>query len=121
MGTLELRGLRLVVSIGLLPEERERRQPIEVDLDVELDLTAAAASDRMDDGVDYGAVVEAVSAALTSGHVDLLERAAGVVCSTVLALDDRIEAVEAVVRKLRPPVPSDLGTAAVRLRRSRSG
>jgi len=115
---LELRGLRLVVSVGALPEERHRRQPVEVDLDVEVD-DEAAASDALADAVDYGAVVDEVARVLGAGHVDLLERQAGLVADAVLALDGRVAAVEVVVRKLRPPVAHDLATAAVRLRRAR--
>jgi dihydroneopterin aldolase len=116
---LELRGLRVVASIGVLPEERERAQPLEVDLDVDVATDAAAGSDALDDAVDYGAVVDAAAAALRAGHVDLLERAASLVADAVLAVDDRISAVDAVVRKLRPPVPHDLATAGVRVRRAR--
>jgi dihydroneopterin aldolase len=118
---LELRGLRVVASVGVLPEERERRQPVEVDLDVDVAEGTApgAATDRLDDAVDYGAVVAEVERVLTAGHVDLLERQAGLVADAVLALDARVASVEVVVRKLRPPVPQDLATAGVRLRRTR--
>ncbi len=116
---IELRGLRLVASIGLLPEERERTQPIEVDVDIELDTAGAARTDDLADGVDYGAVVAAVAAAATAGHVDLLERLVADVVAAVLAVDERITAAEAVVRKLRPPVPIDLASAGVRIRRER--
>ena len=115
-GVIELRGLRLVASIGALPEERERRQPVEVDLDVHVDTGPAAASDDLADAVDYGAVCDAVAKAATSGHVDLLERLARDIADAVLAVDARITATEVVVRKLRPPVPHDLASAACRLR-----
>jgi dihydroneopterin aldolase len=117
---LELRGLRLVASVGVLPEERERPQPVEVDLDVDVDTEAASASDDLADAVDYAAVLDAVSDALGAGHVELLERAAGLVADAVLAVDRRVSAVDVAVRKLRPPVPHDLATAGVRLRRTRS-
>lgn len=118
---LELRGLRLVASVGVLPEERARPQPVEVDLDVELAAGSdrAATSDDLADAVDYAAVLAAAQQALTAGHVDLLERAAGLVADAVLAVDDRVAAVEVVVRKLRPPVPQDVASAGVRLRRAR--
>jgi dihydroneopterin aldolase/2-amino-4-hydroxy-6-hydroxymethyldihydropteridine diphosphokinase len=105
--------------VGVLPEEKERLQPVEVDVDLDVDVSAAARSDDLGDAVDYGAVVTAVEAALTAGHVELLERAASIAADAVLGLDARIGAVDVVVRKLRPPVPQDLGTAGVRVRRSR--
>jgi dihydroneopterin aldolase len=113
---IELRGLRLLASVGVLPEEKERRQPIELDLDVVVDVSAAAASDALADAVDYGAVCDAVAAAVGAGHVELLERLAWLVAATVLSVDERIAEVEAVVRKLRPPVPHDLASAGVRVR-----
>jgi 7,8-dihydroneopterin aldolase/epimerase/oxygenase len=116
---IELRGLRLLASVGVLPEERERAQPIELDIDLEVDVSAAAASDDLTDAVDYGAVVAEVERVLTAGHVDLLERQAGLVADALLAVDERVTAVDVAVRKLRPPVPQDLSTAGVRVRRAR--
>lgn len=116
---LELRGLRLLAGVGVLPEERDRAQPVEVDVDLDVDLSAAGTSDRLADAVDYGAAVDEITRVLTAGHVDLLERQASLVADALLALDDRVVAVEVAVRKLRPPVPHDLATAGVRIRRSR--
>jgi len=114
--TIELRGLRLVGVVGVLPEERERAQPLEIDLDVTLDLSAAARSDGLDDTVDYGALCALVESVVTTEQPQLLERLSARVAEAVLGADDRIEAVEAVVRKLRPPVPQDLATSGVRVR-----
>ena len=116
---IELRGLRLIVPVGVLPEERERPQPVELDIDLEVDLAAAAASDDLADAVDYGAVVAEVERVLTAQHVDLLERQAVLVADALLALDEHVAAVDVAVRKLRPPVPHDLATAGVRVRRER--
>ena len=52
------RGLRALGVHGVLPEEQVRPQPFEVDVELIVDLAAAAASDRLDDTVDYGAVAE---------------------------------------------------------------
>ena len=117
---IELRGLRALGRCGVLPEEVERPQPLEVDLDIVVDMAAAGASDDLADTVDYGAVCAAVESAITSGHVRLLEHLAGRLAGVVLGLDDRIVEVEVGVRKLRPPVPQHLATSGVRIRRSRS-
>ncbi|MEZ5383658.1 MAG: dihydroneopterin aldolase [Microthrixaceae bacterium] len=113
---IELRGLRVMGSVGVLPEERSRLQPLELDVDVVVDLAAAGHSDALVDTVDYGAICEAVAAACTSTHHDLLERLAQVVADVVLGFDG-IPAVTVAVRKLRPPVPSQLATAGVRIQR----
>ena len=51
---IELRGLRVLGAHGVLPEEQQRAQPFEVDLDLELDLRPAGRSDALADTVDYG-------------------------------------------------------------------
>ena len=116
---IELRGLRVVGRCGVLPEEIERGQPLEVDLDVVTDMAAAGVSDDLADTVDYGAICAAVERAITDGHVQLLEFLAGKVADAVLAVDGRISAVEVAVRKLRPPVPQHLATSGVRVTRLR--
>lgn len=117
---IELRGLRLVGVVGVLPEERTRAQPLELDLDLSVDTSAAGASDALSDTVDYGAVCDVVAAVVAELEPELLERLAVAVAEAVLASDERIEAVELSVRKLRPPVPHDLASSGVRVRRSRS-
>ena len=57
---IELRGLRLSAICGVLPEERDRPQPLELDLDLWADLSAAGRSDDLADTVDYGAVCDTV-------------------------------------------------------------
>ena len=116
---IELRGLRALGRCGVLPEEVERAQPLEVDLDLAVDLAAAGTSDDLADTVDYGAVCAAVERTVATGHVALLERLAAALAEAVLGVDRRIEAVEVAVRKLRPPVPQHLATCGVRVRRRR--
>ena len=118
-GVVELRGLEVSALVGVLPEERDRPQPIEIDVDVHVDLARAAASDDLADAVDYGAVCDAVVATATAGHIGLLERLAHELAGAVLDVDERIAAVEIVVRKLRPPVPHRLHTSGVRIHRAR--
>jgi dihydroneopterin aldolase len=117
---IELRGLRMTGRVGVLPAERAADQPLEIDVDLVVDLAAAGASDALADTVDYGAVCDAVAAAVRAGHVDLLERLASRIADTVLAVDPRIAAVDLAVRKLRPPVPHDLATSGVRIVRGRA-
>ena len=115
---IELRGLRVVGTHGVLPEERARAQPFELDLDLEVDLVAAGASDDLRDTVDYGAVAESAARVVRDETFDLLEALAARVAAAVLA-DTRVRAVTVSVRKLRPPVPQDLATSGVRITRRR--
>lgn len=104
---------------GALPEERDRAQPFEVDVDLAADLAVAGASDALADTVDYGSVASAVERVVAGEHHQLLERLATRITDVVLGLDPRIAAVTVTVAKLRPPVPVDLESAAVTISRSR--
>lgn len=115
---IQLRGLRAVGTHGVLAEEQSRAQPFEVDLDVEVDLAAAAASDALDDTLDYGGLADVVERIVTSERYALLERLAGRILEEVLA-DHRVTSATVTVRKLRPPLPVMLDHVAVSLTRSR--
>ncbi len=64
---IEIRGLRVLGTHGVLPEEQTRAQPFEIDLDLNLSTVAAAASDDLADTVDYSAVVDRVCAVVGGG------------------------------------------------------
>jgi dihydroneopterin aldolase/2-amino-4-hydroxy-6-hydroxymethyldihydropteridine diphosphokinase len=117
---IELRGLRVMATVGVLEHERRAAQPLEIELTLRVDLADAASSDRLEDTVDYGAVTLTVEEVVAKSNDLLLERVAGRVADAVLA-DARVDAVDVVVRKLRPPVPSPLDHAAVRIHRTQAG
>jgi len=117
---IELRGLRVMGTHGVLAEEQARAQPFEIDLDVETDLSAAGRSDDLAQTLDYGALADIVARVVGGGHAALLEALAERIAEGVLA-DPAVDSVTVTVRKLRPPVPVDLATAAVRITRSRPG
>ena len=122
---IELRGLRVTGIHGLLPEERHRAQPFEVDLDLEVDMRAAGLSDDLADTADYGAVTAAVAAEVAGPPADLLEHLAHRIARAALAAarpsgeagGPVVTGVTVAVRKLRPPVPHDLASAGVRIHR----
>ena len=116
MDRIELRGLRAVGTHGALPEEQFRAQPFEVDVDLQIDLRRAVQSDVLADTVDYGALAESVERVVTKERFQLLERLAERIADEVRQ-DERVEAATVTVRKLRPPVAVDLGSAAVTITR----
>lgn len=116
---IRLAGFRAVAIVGVLPEERERAQPLQIDLDLHVDLSAAGQSDGLDDTVDYGAVCDAVAQTLDTARPELLERLAAQLADAVFEVDARIEGLTLSVAKLRPPVPHDLSSSGVRITRRR--
>jgi dihydroneopterin aldolase/2-amino-4-hydroxy-6-hydroxymethyldihydropteridine diphosphokinase len=119
--SIQLRGLRAVGRHGVLPEEKERAQPFEVDMDLEVDLKQAGASDELADTVDYGAVAGAVASEIAGAHADLLEHLAERIARAAAAAGGPgVQAVTVTLRKLRPPVPLELDSAGVSIHRRRN-
>jgi dihydroneopterin aldolase len=110
---IQLRGLRLTCVCGALPEEQDRRQPYEFDIDIVADV-AAVTTDNLDDTIDYGAVLARIEAVTATESFQLFERMATRVAEAILE-DRRIDAVTVEVRKLRPPVPQDIASSGIRL------
>ena len=113
---IEVRGIRAVGVIGVLPEEKERPQPFEVDLVMDVDLAEAGATDDLDTTVNYGVAAGHAVAVITGESHELLERVAQRIADEVLAMD-RVDAVEVTVKKLRPPVAFQADYTGVRIRR----
>jgi dihydroneopterin aldolase len=116
---IELRDLRVVGVHGVLAEERQRAQPFSVDLDAWLDTAAAGRSDDLAATVDYAALAALAADVVGASSYSLLEAVAERIAQAVLDHDERLVAVAVTVRKLRPPIPLDLGTVGVRIVRRR--
>jgi dihydroneopterin aldolase/2-amino-4-hydroxy-6-hydroxymethyldihydropteridine diphosphokinase len=116
---IDISGLRAVAIVGALPHEREIPQPLQIDLSLEVDLRDAGASDELGDTVHYGDVADRVVAIVVESKDVLLERLVARIAELVLGFD-RVEAVEVVLTKLRPPLAVDAVSTSVRIRRSRN-
>jgi len=110
-----VRGLRVVGVHGALPEERQRAQPFELDLDIWGDVGDAALSDRLSDTADYGVLATRAAEVVATTSFTLLEALARAVADALLVADARVQAVAVTVRKLRPPLALDVDTVGVRL------
>ncbi|MEM9036119.1 MAG: 2-amino-4-hydroxy-6-hydroxymethyldihydropteridine diphosphokinase [Actinomycetota bacterium] len=116
---IELRAIRAVGTIGVLPEEQARPQPFEIDLVLEVDARSAGRTDDLEQSVDYGVAIALAVKVIEQEETLLLERVATRITEEILGLA-RVDAVEVVVRKLRPPVPEDIASTGVRIRRTRA-
>ena len=111
-------GLRLMALVGVLPHERDSMQPLQIDVDLEVDLSEAGVTDNLADTANYGAISEAIAEVVRTSSDTLLERLAARIADRVLHFD-HVEVANVLVTKLRPPVPEDLVSSAVRIVRSR--
>lgn len=117
VGTIEVLGITAVGRHGVLAEEQARGQPFEVDLRLGVDLSAAAASDQLEDTVDYGLLTEAVARIVELESYRLLERLADRIAGVCVSLEG-VRTVEVSVRKLRPPIPVQVSSVGVTIQRS---
>lgn len=116
---IEIRGLRVTGTHGVLREEQERGQPFEIDFDIHMDLRPASESDALEDTADYGAVSDAVAAVVAGPHAQLLEHLAQLIATAIFEAAPAATGVSVTIRKLRPPVPHDMAFAAVTIHRRR--
>jgi FolB domain-containing protein len=111
---IELRELRCSAVVGVLPEERERAQPLVFDIDMARPFDEAAARDDISATTNYAAVLTLVVKVATDGKFLLLETLARRVAEEILALDGAVTSATVAVRKVRPPVPEDVASVGVR-------
>ncbi|MEZ5258884.1 MAG: 2-amino-4-hydroxy-6-hydroxymethyldihydropteridine diphosphokinase [Ilumatobacteraceae bacterium] len=71
---IELSGIRVLGTIGVLPEEQQRAQPFEIDLVMEVDVRAAGEKDDLDASVNYAIPIELVEQVVSQERHLLLER-----------------------------------------------
>ncbi|HEX4944002.1 MAG TPA: dihydroneopterin aldolase [Usitatibacteraceae bacterium] len=85
MDKIFLTSLSTEAVIGIFDWEREVRQRIEIDLEMSFDLSAAAASDSIDDTLNYKSVAKRVLAFVEGSRFQLVETLAERVAALVLA------------------------------------
>ena len=100
IGTAGLKGLRIDCVIGIYEHEREKRQPIVMDIELDYDFAAAAASDAIGDAVDYDRVAASVTELAERRGFQLIETMAEETAGMLL---DRLPPVLAVRLEIRKP------------------
>ena len=120
MDCITIRGIEAFGRHGVLPHERELGQPFVVDVRLDIDLAPAAASDRLEDTVDYGVVAAEVVKVVTGPPLELIESVAGRIAERCLT-HPHVVSVEVTVHKPNAPVPVVAAEVAVTVRRSGGG
>lgn len=85
MDTVFLKGLRIESVIGVHAWERAIRQRLEADLELAVDTSAAAASDRLEDAIDYAALAATLERTAATADCQLLEALAARLAEAVFA------------------------------------
>jgi dihydroneopterin aldolase len=73
MDIVFLRGLRIETTIGIYDWEKQIKQPVILDLEMSTDVARAAATDRIEDAVDYKAVSKRLKQFVSESRYELVE------------------------------------------------
>lgn len=114
-----LKGLRVLAYCGATEDEKNRLQPFEIDLYLGAAQAKAASSDQLDFAVDYEPICEMIENLTKSNKFNLIETFAQTIVDSIFDSNHLCESVEIELKKLRPPVQSELTYASVRIRRMR--
>lgn len=109
-----IRDLRVNCIIGTNPDERVNRQNILLNLVIETDLSAAGASDKLDDALDYFVLKNKVVEHIENSQYFLIEKLAEKVAEICLS-DSMVNAVEVTIDK--PDAMDETRSVAVNIRR----
>jgi dihydroneopterin aldolase len=116
---IAVRGIRAFGYHGVLPEERAQGQLFVVDAVLTVDTRSAAASDDLEQTVDYAALAQRVVALVEGDPVNLIETLAQRIADDCLK-EDAVRAVEVTVHKPDAPAGVPFGDISVTIARDRS-
>ena len=73
MDIIFLHEYKLDIVIGIYAWERHLPQTVQLDIEIGLPHNQASNTDRVEDTIDYGKVVQAIETSVLTKHFDLLE------------------------------------------------
>lgn len=85
MDIVYIRDLRIETIIGIFEWEREVLQTVSIDLEMASDIRPAAASDDINDALDYKAISKRVIQFVSENHFLLVERLAEELAAAVMS------------------------------------
>lgn len=115
---LAVTGIECFAHHGVFDFERREGQIFLVDLVLGFDTRPAAASDDLDETVNYGSLALDVKAAVERDPVDLVETVAQRIADVCL-LDSRVEWVRVTLHKPDAPIDATYSDVALTITRTR--
>ena len=115
---LSVTGIECWGHHGVFDHERRDGQRFVIDLVLGVDTSAAAASDDLRDTIDYGSLVDEVTAVVRGEPVDLIETLATRI-SGVCLLDARVEWARVTVHKPDAPIEATFADVGLTITRHR--
>lgn len=115
---LAVTGIECYGHHGVFEFERREGQVFVIDLLLGIDTAPAAASDNLQDTVDYGSLVTQVKATVEKDPVDLIETLAQRIAGVCL-LDGRVEWARVTVHKPDAPIDATFSDVTLTITRKR--
>lgn len=119
MDKIIIENLQVYAHHGVFPEENALGQRFVISAVLYADLSAAGASDNLDDSIDYGAVCRVIDAYAREHTHNLVERLAQGIIDTLFERCPSIERIRLTVKKPWAPIGLPLDYAGVELDRVR--
>lgn len=115
---IRISGIEVLARHGVLESEKQNDQKFLIDLDLTIDLSAAVATDRLEDTVDYGELSQRAHDYVASNSFVLIEKLAHGVADLAMAYA-KVEAVEVTVHKPDAPIEVPFFDVSVTVSRER--
>ncbi len=113
-----IKDLSIPGIIGINPDERINKQDVLVNAVMWADTRPAAASDQIDDAVNYRTIAKALIAHIEQGEPMLVERLVQELVDICFAMEPRIKQVEMTVEK--PGALRHARSVGITIKRQRS-
>ena len=113
-----VRDLELRANIGVYRREKGQLQPVRINVDLTVEETEGEVGDKLENVVDYGAVVDAIKAILAAGHLNLVETLAEQIAAHCLT-DKRVKVARVRIEKLE--VVPEAASVGVEIEREAEG
>ncbi len=118
MDKIKLNDIRIFARHGCLDEEGLTGSMYRVDVCVSADLTRAAHTDSIEYAPDYSLINSIVHEEMAVRSL-LLEHVAGRIIDRIMQQFPEVQKAEVSVSKINPPVPGNIASVSVILKRKR--
>lgn len=104
---ISIRDLRFAAVVGVLPQERTEEQILSCSVDIDFHFLPnhdPSRTDRIQDTIDYSAVIEDILHAGIKDSPFLLERLSRMIAEKIASRHPEIRSISVFLKKVPPPV-----------------
>ncbi|GJC31059.1 7,8-dihydroneopterin aldolase [Acinetobacter sp. KAM398] len=118
MDVIIIEGLKVETVVGCFAWERQIQQPLMLDLIIATNLSQAAASDELQNTLNYAEICSISAQVIQQAAPKLIEHAAQLVVDALFTTFAAIESITITIRK--PAIIPEANSVGIRLERHRN-